>query len=242
MALSIAGPDAQPLLRSRSLRSLTAFAVLVGGLLVVLLAIVIALFEGSWPLLSGSVLVGYGVCAAAAVIDRGWRPGRSGRVEQGGVVVVALACLFVAGSAALDAGQTLRQLPTLGTAPHHAAFSLALLAVALFALALLVAVLPLGSGRTRTLFGRVTAGTAVLALLAGGASAFAASAPADTGCGRFDFQPSRWQAALSARTGEDANRMAEAVERCGVVAPGATRAAALALLGRPGHTSDGLWH
>ncbi len=81
---------------------------LVGGLLLVLLAIVIALFEGSWPLLYGSVLVGYGICATAAVIDRGWRPGRYGRVEQGGVVVVALACLFVAGSAALDAGQTPR--------------------------------------------------------------------------------------------------------------------------------------
>ncbi|MDO8185343.1 hypothetical protein Q5424_06670 [Conexibacter sp. JD483] len=240
MALPIAGPDAQPLLSSRPLRGLTAAAILIGGLLLTLLAIVVSLFEGASLFLYGSILVGYGVCAAAAVTDRGWRSDRYGMVERFGVVVLALACLGLAGDAVVSGVALLLELDTLGTAPADLFWSLALLAFALLALVLLAAVLPLGSGRARVLIGRGVGATALLALLVAAAGALAATAPADVGCGRFDFQPARWQAALRAPSG-DASRMAAAIDRCGVVAPGTTRAEALALLGRPGFASGGAW-
>lgn len=240
MALRLAGPDAEPLIAAPPLRGLTAFATAVGGLLVAGVIVLGALFAGAPLWVAAGVAVGGCLLLTAAVIAGGWDSGVRGAVERVAAALLALSCLAVAVYGAAVALTRWQQLPTIGTAPSHLGWPLAGAAIALLALTLMAVVLPLGRGGARRWVAATAAATALLGLAAGGGSVAAFDSAADAGCSRFDFQPSRWQAAL-ADGGDDLLHMAEAIERCGVVAPGTTRARALALLGRPQSASDGSW-
>ncbi len=196
----------------------------------------------SSPLLFGvSALVGICLFALASATEGGWHAGRLGAVERAGVALLALACAAGAVYGVAVTVMRLLELPTLGTAPSHSTFPLAGTAFALFALTLMVVVLPLdrGDGGHRLVW-RAAIATATLGLLGAAGSAVADAVPEDAGCSTFTFEPSRWRVEHAAG-GEASSRMAEAIDRCDTIPAGTSRARVKALLGRPDSGTRDSW-
>lgn len=229
MALAIATADARPLLRSPGLRALIAFAIAVGSLPGIALLALLGGVLGTTPLLWLAGVLAVSVVIVAWVAESGWRRGPVGWVQRAGVALVALVCAGAVVYGGVGTVQTLLELRPLGTPPSSAWPWFALAAAGCFALALLAVVVPLSPSRGGV--GRVALGAAVAGLLATAAGAGAQVAPGT--CAAFDFEPGHWRAVVADPHDGDAIRFAEAVVRCGVVAPGMERAQVRERLGAP---------
>ena len=231
------GRVAQPLIRVHGTRALIALGIvpscglvaLVGTVWLLLLEVPVELgvaAGASWAL--------SGVLTAWAVETGRWRPGLLGYVQR-----LAAAVLFAGAAALVVAGIVrgvglLLELPDYGTPPSAAAPSFGVAAIGALALAVLAASAPLvgdGTGVSRARLRRATVGAAVVGAIAAIGALATASAPA--GCGMFDFERERWRSELAGEGSARLVHMGEAVERCGVVEPGMTRAQVRAKLGPP---------
>ena len=229
------GPHARagcvPLLQRRRVRVLVAGALVIGHLAIVGLGFVLLL----WLFAPMKFIAALGVLVAASfvawVVAVGrWSHGVAMAMQVAATTVVCVSYVAVAVVAIAAGLDDLSSRSTFATPAGEAGFMIGIAALAVMALAVLAATLPLPVRR------RVTTTAALAAVIAavGGLGAAGAVAVGVYSCEDFRFDRSRWEAALdrpdSPRQTSEAERLAHAVIRCRTV-DGATRAQVRRLLG-----------
>ncbi len=224
-----------PLLASPLLRGLVIAGLVVGHVA----AFAVGLIVAAWTSAPIEIAVGLGLILAAAClvswvvgIER-WARGLAGVVQLGAAVAVGGCYLAVAGyglAAGIDslASRRAYATPAIETAP---AFVLALLA--LLAVGVLVAVLPVAKRRRRVALGALLG--AVMGAF-GLAAATGVAAVLDP-CDSFRFDRERWRGDVRDYNGE---RLGNAVMRCETLG-GASHAQVRRMLGSPDRSGPFTW-
>jgi hypothetical protein len=216
----------------RGARGFLAYGIVVGSFVVAAAGVGWLLVQGTSPIIAVGVGIGWtlsGVLTIWAVEAGEWDAGHVRRPQQ-----VAAASLLLGAVAVVLIGiargiALLLEHRDYGTTPAAAAPAITVAAFGAFVIALLLTVVPVIASRRRQRRGALTAASvgAVFFFIAGLTTA---AAP---GCGSFEFSPERWRTEMVGEGGPRLVRMAEAVDRCGIVDEGMTRSEVDALLGRP---------
>lgn len=240
---SPSGHAAQPLIGIGGWRALIAVGIALSGFLVALVGTVVLLVlevPTGLAVAGGIVWIACSVLTAWAVEVGAWWRGAGGAVQRAAVAVELLGAVavFVAGTA--RGVGLLLELPAYGTAPSSASASFGVAAVGAAAVALLLLAAPLAGGEavlSRPRLRRLAVGAAIVGGIAAVGATATAAAPA--GCGLFDFETERWRSEMAGPGGARLVRMAEAVDRCGIVEAGMTGPQVRALLGPPSSAGSG---
>jgi hypothetical protein len=220
-------PKAFPLLRAIWPRAVIAVGLALGHFATVALAfwLLVWLFAPVAFAVVVCVLVAALVTVKVMVAGR-WSQGAAGAVEHGAVVVLLVAYVAVAAFAVGAGFDGLASQSTFATPRREAVLAFVLAALAAAASGVVLVAIP-----RRSSAGLVTiaAGVAAVAVVGGLGAAVAASASGDP-CRAFEFDRSRWRAALAEGRMSEAERLARAIIRCDTI-DGASRFKVRQLLG-----------
>lgn len=220
-------PEAVPLLRATWPRAVIAVGLTVGHFATVALAFWLLVWLFAPVAFAGIVCVLVAALVTAKVMVAGrWSQGGVGAVQVAAVVVLLVAYVAVAMLAVGAGVDGLASQSTFATPRRGAVLAFVLAALAAAASGVVLVAIP---RRGSALLVTIMAAVAAVAVVGGLGAAVAASASGDP-CRAFEFDSSRWRAALAESRMSEAERLARAIIRCDTI-DGAGRAEVRQLLG-----------
>jgi len=228
-------------MRLRWPRVLIAVALVGGHVAALALVTWLLLWLFAPPVFGAAFVLVVAACGAAKVVVAGrWSGGALGAMQVCAVVLLCASYVVVGALATAWGLDALASQAAFATPRGVAVGAFVLAALAATAIAAVIVAIPISSRRTVL---KISATAVVLAAAGGIAGAVAAGVSRDP-CEAFEFDRSRWRAALAAPdpvgTMSDAERIARAVDRCRTV-DGATRAQVRLLLGGAQSSDTTTW-
>ena len=217
-------------MRLRWLRVFVAAALVGGHVATLALAVWFLLWLFAPPVFAAMFVLLLAACVAAKVVVTGhWSGGVRGGLQVGAVVVLCSSYVVGAALAIARGVDALASQPAYATPRSTAITAFVIAAIAAAAIAAVIVSLPTSERRFLVKISAI-----VVLIGAAGAVGGAVAAASRDPCEAFEFDRSRWRAALggpdSVGRMSDAERIARAIDRCRTV-DGATRAMVRWLLG-----------
>lgn len=213
--------------------------VIAGLVIVHLAAVAVGLIIAAWSSMSTEIVVGLGLllmaaCAVAWVIGaERWAGGIGGALQLAAAIAVGGCYVAVVGYGLAAGIESLVSRRAYATPAAETAPAFVVAALALLAVGILVAALPVAARRRRLAVG------ALVSAVAGavGLTATTGVAAVVDPCSTFRFDRERWRADVRNYDGE---RLGDAIARCGTL-DGASPAKVRRMLGTPDRSGPFTW-